>query len=548
VYFHGLDSQHIPKNGDEYPYEHITRVTAASGRLLPLRSELPELRNTKPPLLFWQGIASTGWGRSWTLWDLRWPSVVYTLLTALLVFLLGYRLSSRPETGFRAALSFLAFFSTYRYGRPFLTNPPEVFWLFLPVSAALCWQPRTLRSRFAWPVLMGIALGIALLYKSFALALPVGLALAWWHLHLSGYRLAAFLGKDAGKVLVTASIALAVFATWLLLDPDPRAIWSDFVLRENLGKFELPGGYLARLLWGGSSLWSLAFGYPLNAGLLVVPVALLFFTAWRRRRELDGDETLLWIWVLTLFVVFSLPSQRSSRYLLAGMPALAILLALNWQRIGRWAFALSLATAAVVVLAMAALSIRLQHAMPTVRLYPPTYWVLLTGTEMVVLLALAVPRLTRTGANVGALLTFLSFSGFLRPFDGPLGSYDATVQRHVQGRDVWVPSDFVAKEERYRFLLPGAHVHAYREERGEGALHAVGHYPMYVVQGPLTGSAAESDTILGQRLDLRGRQSPSEIWEILRGNVFPHLSVRELLIEARATSPQATPPDAVNLR
>ena len=104
VYIDGLDSQHIPKNGDEYPYEHITRVTAGSGRLLPLRSELPELRNTKPPLLFWQGIASTGWGRRWTLWDLRWPSVVYTLLTAALVFAVGFRLSRRAETGLRAAL------------------------------------------------------------------------------------------------------------------------------------------------------------------------------------------------------------------------------------------------------------------------------------------------------------------------------------------------------------------------------------------------------------------------------------------------------------
>ena len=30
IYFYGLDSQHIPKNGDEYPYEHITRLTAAA--------------------------------------------------------------------------------------------------------------------------------------------------------------------------------------------------------------------------------------------------------------------------------------------------------------------------------------------------------------------------------------------------------------------------------------------------------------------------------------------------------------------------------------
>src|SRR5512136_2798440 len=92
TYFYGLDSQHIPKNGDEYPYEHITRLTAASGRLLPLRSELPSIHNTKPPLLFWQGIASTRGGRDWTLYNLRYPSVLYTLLTGLLALLLAWRL------------------------------------------------------------------------------------------------------------------------------------------------------------------------------------------------------------------------------------------------------------------------------------------------------------------------------------------------------------------------------------------------------------------------------------------------------------------------
>ena len=202
TYLYGLDSQHIPKNGDEYPYEHITRLTAESGRLLPLRSELPGMRNTKPPLLFWQGIASTGWGRRWTLWDLRAPSVVYTLLTGVLVFLLGSRLSGRPETGLVAGLSFLAFFSTYRYGRPFLTNPPEVFWLFLPFFALLYWRRAAPASRFAFPVLAGVAIGIALLYKSFALVVPAGIGLAGLYLHSRDYRLVPFLARDSWKVLI----------------------------------------------------------------------------------------------------------------------------------------------------------------------------------------------------------------------------------------------------------------------------------------------------------------------------------------------------------
>src|SRR5258707_15557445 len=87
--FYPLKTQHTPRNGDEFPYAHITRLTASSGHLLPLQSGFEDMRNTKPPLLFWQGIASTGWGRNWTLWHLRYPSVIYTLLTAGMGFLLA---------------------------------------------------------------------------------------------------------------------------------------------------------------------------------------------------------------------------------------------------------------------------------------------------------------------------------------------------------------------------------------------------------------------------------------------------------------------------
>ena len=85
TYFFGLDSLQIPKNGDEFPYAHITRLTAESGHLLPLQSLLENMRNTKPPMLFWQGVMSTHWGHEWTLWHLRYPNVLYTLATAILV-------------------------------------------------------------------------------------------------------------------------------------------------------------------------------------------------------------------------------------------------------------------------------------------------------------------------------------------------------------------------------------------------------------------------------------------------------------------------------
>ncbi len=532
IYFYGLGSDHIPKNGDEFPYAHLTRITAGSGHLLPLRSEIESLRNTKPPLLFWQGIASTNWAKNWELWRLRYPSVIYTLLTAWLVFLLGSKFSGRRGPGFLALLIFLAFFSTYRYGRPFLTDAPDVFWLFLPFFVLLYGQPDTFESRWLVPLGLGLGIGVGLLYKSFALAVPVLLAVAWWYLHHRRYEIAVFLTRDLLKLILMGFVSLAVFSLWFILDPDPRAIVREFILGENVAKFDPHGGgYLKKLLWGGSSVWSLALGYPLNAGLLALPVVALFCLALGRRAELSPAERRLWIWVIALFVVFSLPSQRSERYLLPAMPALAVLCALSWDRISRILFVVSLAVAGGVLALIAYLSLRLQQAVPGGPLYGAGYWLLLTATAVCVLLALVKPRLTRPGLSVASLLVCLCFAAFLRPFDGPLGRYDAEVQEQVRGKEVWVPTNFKAKEEGYVFLLPGARVHPYTYDRKVTAAALSARYPLCAVRLPINDAAPAGGRIIGQRLDLGSRHTSKQIMEMIKGKVFEHLFLKELLVQ-----------------
>ena len=548
TYFYGLDSLHIPKNGDEYPYEHIARMTAASGHWLPLQSEIPEMRNTKPPLLFWQGIVSTNWGTSWTLWRLRWPSVAYTLLTAGLVFVLGWRLSGQLETGFIALLTFLAFFSTYRYGRPFLTDAPSTFWLFVPCFALL-WRPSLGGSRMAAPLLLGLTTGVGLLYKSFALLLPVGLFLAWWHLRQRRYRIREFVVRDSGPLAIVAVVALAVFSVWFMLDPDPRAIVNKFVLEENAGKFGAPGDYLKHFFWGSSSIWRLMVSYPLNAGLLMFPVIALFVDAFRRRAELlkvrlkpdttprlEADTTAdaeaqLWMWVVTLFVVFSLPSQRDERYLLPAMPALAVLCALNWHRISERVFKISLAITGVVVVLLAYLSMRLEQAVAGDRLFPVTYWAVLAVAFILVIAAMLRPGLARVSVNVAILLALAGFAGFLHPFDGAPGTYSVDIQQLTRGRTVWVPINFAAKEEAHRFLLPGADVHGYAGEPDFTIAGPGPHSALFAVRAPINSTPVGGGRVLGERLDIATRQTPNQILDMLRGNVFEHLFVKEFLVE-----------------
>lgn len=144
AYLLGLPSLRMPTNGDEMIYAQITRATAASGHWLPLQSEMPDMVNTKPPLLFWQGLVTTDWARQWSLVGLRWPSVGWTFATALLAGLVAWRATGGDAAkGVLAAAIYLAFLSTYRYGRPFLTNPPETFWVFLCFFLMLRWRPRS---------------------------------------------------------------------------------------------------------------------------------------------------------------------------------------------------------------------------------------------------------------------------------------------------------------------------------------------------------------------------------------------------------------------
>jgi 4-amino-4-deoxy-L-arabinose transferase-like glycosyltransferase len=532
VYCFQLDSQHIPRNGDEDPYFHITRLTALSGHWLPLQSD-PGMQDTKPPLLFWQGIATTARASHWTLLALRAPSVFYTLLTAALAGLLARRFARSSAAGVMAALAYLAFFSTYHYGRPFLTNAPETFWLFLAWFIPLYWPQGALRSR-ALPVLLGLIIGVGLLYKSFALLAPVGLALSWWYLRAHAYRWEEFLRQDAWRLALIALVSLALFSLWFALDPDPRAVWQSFVVKENAGKFDAAGGsYLGRLLWGGSSVWTMLLGIPLNAGLLALPVAALMVSAARRHATLTVAEKLLWIWVLSLMVVFSLPSQRSARYLLDAMPAVAVLCALGWDRVGRGWFIAALALGEFGLLFLGFEAGVLQHAKGLEALYTPWYWLLLAAAAVLSVTAMLIPRLTRPATPVASLLVFAAVAAFLQPFDD---GFRAQAQPWVAGREVWVPSDFASSEETYRFLLPGAQVHAYHETREQDPQALARLYPLFALRVPLGDAPCTGCRVLARRLDVRGRLTASETHELLHGRGLERVFLQELLVESPAAA------------
>ena len=545
TYFYGLDDVGIPSNGDENVYIHIARKTLDGGHWLPLAADIERVRNTKPPLLFWQGIVSTDHGSHWTLWWLRAPNVLYSMATAALLFALLWRLQGQWRGAALAVLLYLGFYSTYRYGRPFLTNAPETFWLSVPGVAVLWTRGKLLDSRVIVPVLFGIAVGIACLYKSFALILPFSLALLGWNLDRHGYRIRESLLSAAPAVIVAGAGALAIFALWPVLDPDPGAIWRDFILRENAGKFDSNAGignYLASLVWGSWSVESLFGALLANGGLLAPVLLAMMVEAWRSRRSLTTEERLLWIWVIAFFIAFSIPSQRSGRYLLPAMPALAALGTLMWPRLHRAGFIVVAAVATALAAAVGIFAVLLVRQTGGDLVLPVGFWLVIAGTFLLGAASLIVPRLSGSTVPALPILVLLAMGISLNAYSQPPGPYTAATRDWARGKSVFVPCNFLASEEAHRFLLPDADIRSYAEEDGLTRDTLAQRYRFFAAFVPLDQPPqCDGCRVIGMRYVVRGRHVAASAGAATAGDLVQGFFQREVLFES-TRGPDTPPP------
>jgi 4-amino-4-deoxy-L-arabinose transferase-like glycosyltransferase len=546
-YLFGLGGDHIPRNGDELVYANIARLTAESGHWLPLVSAYDFMRNTKPPLLFWQAMVAGGWGEHWTLLNLRLPSVVYSWAVALMVGLLTWKMvrsdaatpvglapgASTAEGRNRhaitmaaiAAIIYLSFFSSYRYGRPYLTSAAETFWLF-GVFFAIAWSPvPLLASRWKFPLIAGLALGIGCLYKSFAMVVPVGFGLALCYQAI-GARLAPWrifrrgIVIDGLKVATLCAIALAVFGLWFAIDPQPGEVWREFVVGENAGKFKSSAGYFKVAFSGSSGFLTNITGYFSNAGLLLPVSVGGAWAAWRSSRQraaagqsVSDAEKVLWLWPLALALVFMVPTQRSARYLIPAMPAVAILIALYWHRIPRIWFSITLALCLIGALAMGLIGFGAVRATQNTWLYSPMFWLSLVAIAVCCMIGMVKKELTRPITAVASFAVLLSLAWVTAPFNGELGRFRADSIARLQGQTVSVPTNFNGQFERYQFIIKGAKIVPYFAEQpvdytDVNELFKTSRYAL--VQRRVGQPPCAQCRVLDVRWDLRSRQDEKE--------------------------------------
>jgi hypothetical protein len=147
---------------------------------------------------------------------------------------------------------------------------------------------------------------------------------------------------------------------------------------------------------------------------------------------------------------------------------------------------------------------------------------------------------------VVGLLVLLSFAAFLRPLDDSLANYSVTAQRYTRGKTVAVPCNFRAHDEGHRFLLPGTNIVGYHESQNLNVAQLAQRFDLFAVQLPLqspaTNEGCATCKIIGERLDIRGRQSPDELRDMFfHGRFFEHLFIREVLMESSLTPKLVVP-------
>ena len=564
-YLFGLGGDHIPRNGDELVYVHIARLTAASGHWLPLVSSFDFMRNTKPPLLFWQAMVAGGWGEHWTLLRLRLPSIAYTWAIALMVGLLTWKIirnnpvatnSGGPaatceksrhraiSVGAMAAIVYLSFLTSYRYGRPYITSAPETFWLF-GIFFALAWSPaKLMASRWTFPLLAGLALGIGSLYKSFAMVVPAGFALALCYQGVGARKplwnpVRPGVFTDGLKVFAICALGLGLFALWFALDPQPGEVWREFVVGENADKFKSSPGYL-KVAFSGGGFITILTGYFTNA-LFLLPVSIgCMVAAWQahsKKTPTSDAEKIMWMWMLGLAFVFLFPNQRSTRYLIPAMPALAVLMALYWGRTGRIWFGLSLLLCAAGALAMGWVAYAAVRATQDESLYAPAYWLFLVAVVLACVAGLLKKEWTRPVTALAGFAVLFALAWATEPFNGQLGRFKPETNALLQGQSVAVPSNFNGNFERYEFIITGAKVVPYFAEQpvdyaNVDELLKTNRYAL--VQRRAGQAPCTQCRIIDRRWDLRSRQDEKDGTKAAFKTPETYFYAQEYLVERLA--------------
>jgi 4-amino-4-deoxy-L-arabinose transferase-like glycosyltransferase len=246
------------------------------------------------------------------------PTVVLGFATILLMYFLTLELTGDTWLSLFAMLVLASTQFFLKNATHAMTDVPFTFFFTL----AIFFYVKGLKNG-AYLTLMGLPLGLALLTRSVVGFLALGIMVA--HLVLTKrYKL-----LWSPWLICGVALALALFSMWY--------VWQ---YRQHGGAFLtshlefLSGKFRGE---GKSTGWITIFNYPLALLKYYWPwlpflVAGLVIEVRATLREKDQTAILLIVWVLLVFVPFSLAETRYPRYIMSVFPAFSILSAIALDR------------------------------------------------------------------------------------------------------------------------------------------------------------------------------------------------------------------------
>src|SRR6059036_1896206 len=320
LFFLGLGTLGLTDRDEGSNAEAAREMVASGDWITPTLNGAP--RFAKPILLYWL-ISCSYLVFGVSEFAARFPSALFGTLLVLMQYAFATRLLG-PTVGFRAALMLLLNFEVLAIGRMVLTDMVLVFFTTLSIFCFyLAMQGEGRAKRWYWGFYIGMAL--ATLTKG-----PVGVLVPL--LAVIPYLLLTGRWREVVRecrLLPGTSVFLLIAAPWyaamFLLH---GAGYAESARGDTLTRFaSVIGGH------GGTILFYipiLFLGFFPWSGFL--PAALV-----QALRERDEDpqravQLLCAVWVLGVFLFFTLSSTRLPHYIAPLFPAAALLVAASWDR------------------------------------------------------------------------------------------------------------------------------------------------------------------------------------------------------------------------
>ena len=341
VWFGTLDMRKLVRP-DEGRYAEIPREMVTTGDWLTPRLNAIKYFE-KPPLQYWAtATAYTLFGEH--EWTARlWPALT-GFLCVLLVGFTGWRLFG-AETGMLAAIILAGSPGFVMVGQINTLDMGLTLFMTATLAFVLLGLNDTKGHQSPWLLAAWGAAALAMLSKGLiAIVLP-GAVVAAYILLQRDWRLLQRLRWGWGLVLF-----LAIAAPWFVLVQRANPEFFDFFfIHEHFARFATKAHRRVGAWW----YFLPVLVFAILPWLAFLPRALT--SAWRdtRDRSLPQPRRLLLLWVVIIFVFFSLSSSKLPSYIMPILPALALLLAHALRTIGLRALmwnALALAVVGMLIM------------------------------------------------------------------------------------------------------------------------------------------------------------------------------------------------------